>query len=358
MTTTLLQGDAAAVLRGLADRSAQCCVTSPPYYGLRDYHVSGQLGREDTPGRYVDRVVHVCQHIRRVLHPSGTLWLVLGDSYSRGYCGRDHAPPGSGHRPLLPGCRPKELLGIPWLVALALKAEGWLLRSDIVWSKPNCMTESVRDRPTRSHEYVFLLARQEDYYWDWQAVREDAVCPAGVTVRMQNRRADKALDGRWVTTGKRNCRSVWNIPAAPSSRGEHFATFPGELARRCILAGTSEKGCCPACGCPWVRQVGPAPEYAAILASRRGKGGWSAPAPRVDGRVGSKFGSYINSDYVTTGWNPSCSCGLTPVPCIVLDPFMGSGTTGLVAKELRRSFLGIDLNPDYVELARQRIEGT
>ncbi len=336
----LLTGDALGVLRGLAPASVRCCVTSPPYWGLRDYGTEGQIGLEKTPEEYVARLVEVFREVRRVLAADGTLWLNLGDSY--GACGGPGWQGKNGQRAdrrftavrdsialravsrRSERVKPKDLVGIPWLVAFALRADGWYLRSDIIWAKPNPMPESVRDRPTKSHEYLFLLSKSERYYYDAGAIAEP-LAPSSIerlsqpTLQHQlgsdrvpgktngnmkavppRRSGNKARDipsesdgrgipnnhmGRgvpWEDDGSgRNARSVWTIATHPYS-GAHFATFPEELASRCIKAGS---------------------------------------APRDT----------------------------------VLDPFSGSGTTAAVAVGLGRNAIGIELNPKYQELARHRV---
>jgi site-specific DNA-methyltransferase (cytosine-N4-specific) len=218
----VLVGDALEVLATLSDGCARCCVTSPPYWGLRDYDAEGQLGAEDDVGEYVARLSAVFDAVRRVLTPDGTLWLNLGDAYTSG--GRTWRAPdrknngrAMRYRPPTPaGLKPKDLVGVPWRVAFALQERGWYLRADVVWHKPNCQPESVRDRPTRAHEYLFLLAKSQDYYYDCEAVREPRD------------------DGR----GMRNRRSVWSVNTVPCPEA-HFATFPPELIAPCILAGSA-----------------------------------------------------------------------------------------------------------------------
>jgi site-specific DNA-methyltransferase (cytosine-N4-specific) len=256
----ILEGDAAGVLARLPAGSCRCCVTSPPYWGLRDYGMPGQIGAEEEPAEYVRRLVAVFAGVRRALADDGTLWLNVGDSYTsgnRGYRAPDRKNPvrAMGYRAPTPsGLKPKDLVGIPWRLAFALQDDGWYLRSDVVWEKPNGMPESVRDRPTRSHEYLFLLARSERYLYRGERLREE--------------------------NGRRR-RSVWSIATEPFP-GAHFATFPQALVEPCILAG-------------------------------------SDPGDRV------------------------------------LDPFFGSGTVGLVAQRLGRRYLGIEINPGYVALARARL---
>jgi DNA modification methylase len=302
----ILEGDCRQVLATLADESVQTCVTSPPYWGQRDYGVEGQLGLEATPQEYVTKLVDIFAEVRRVLRGDGTLWLNLGDTYISAK-GRSHGTDPKqrarrlGLRPqdvAIPGLKGKDLVGIPWLVAFALRDAGWWLRSDIVWSKPNAIPESVEDRPTRAHEYVFLLSKSRRYYYDAAAVREPSAedtphrrerAGAGaMRGQGQNRpegsgRANRPYRNVAAVGGgeMRNRRSVWTVASQPFD-GAHFATYPPRLIEPCILAG----------------------------------------APR-DG--------------------------------LVLDPFAGAGTTGLVATRLGRRFLGIELNPAYAEMARRRI---
>ncbi len=258
--SAVIEGDAAAVLRLLPAGCCRCCVTSPPYWGLRDYGVAGQIGAEAEPAEYVAALVRVFAEVRRVLAADGTLWLNVGDSYTsgnRGYRAPDRKNPvrAMAYRARTPaGLKPKDLVGIPWRLAFALQDDGWYLRSDIVWEKPNAMPESVRDRPTRSHEYLFLFARAERYLYRGERLREE--------------------------NGRRR-RSVWPIPTEPFA-GAHFATFPPALVLPCILAG-------------------------------------SDPGDRV------------------------------------LDPFFGAGTVGLVAARHGRRYTGIEVNPEYVAMARERL---
>lgn len=310
-TFRLLLGDCVVRLRDLEQESVQMAVSSPPYLGLRDYGVEGQIGLEETPERYVERLVEVFAEVRRVLKPDGTLWLNLGDSYCNtdkwGGGGKNAgkqtvAADGSvpswavrAKRPPIPGVKPKDLMGIPWLVAFALRAEGWWLRSEVIWSKPNAMPEPVQDRPTRAHEHLFLLSKSERYFYDVDAVREpfangiEGATPWGSNDRERNRggRGDDFTAGTgtgWTPSATgRNRRTVWTIPTQPFP-GAHFATFPEELVRPCVLAG-----------------------------SRPGD--------------------------------------------TVLDPFSGSGTTGAVSIALGRSYVGCEINPEYVEMSRQRIGG-
>jgi DNA modification methylase len=248
----LIQADARQI--PLADNSVQCCVTSPPYWGLRDYGVNGQLGLESTLEEYVANMVAVFREVRRVLRDDGTLWLNLGDSYASDTKGSGGTTPkqqtnhGSFYEPrrMDHGLKSKDLVGIPWSLAFALQADGWYLRSDIIWAKPNPMPESVTDRPTKSHEYIFLLTKSARYFFDQEAVREvGSGLNGGVFSRAyaeaQPSHGAMRLDRPHVNG--RNLRSVWTIPTQPYPE-VHFATFPEELAKRCILAGTSAWGAC------------------------------------------------------------------------------------------------------------------
>ncbi|WP_445386426.1 DNA-methyltransferase [Robiginitalea sp. IMCC44478] len=218
----LFIGDVREVLSDIEDDTFQCCITSPPYWGLRDYGVSNQIGAEDDINDYIDTLVSVFREVRRTLKKDGTLWLNIGDSYTSGnrkWRDSDIKNPARAmsYRPPTPkGLKPKDLIGVPWLLALALQKDGWYLRSDIIWNKPNCQPESVKDRPTRSHEYVFLLSKSKKYYYNSEAIKEPGI------------------NGK-----KKNRRTVWNINTEPF-KGAHFAVFPPELVKLCLLAGSME----------------------------------------------------------------------------------------------------------------------
>ncbi len=319
----IYQGDALKTLTALPEEMAQCVVTSPPYFGLRDYGVAEQIGLEKTPNDYVAKMTRVFREVRRVLRKDGTLWLNLGDSHANPSQAGGGDPTignrnlGGSKQPHLgvpAGLKPKDLVGIPWRTVLALQADGWTLRSDIIWSKPNPMPESVTDRPTRAHEYIFLLSKSSRYFYDAEAIKEPATYAGpngcgtiktpygqGFTRRTrveEKERQDKqrghgrrhaGFNERWDLMTKseqcslsRNKRSVWQIATQPFPEA-HFATFPEDIPTLCIKAG-----------------------------SRQGD--------------------------------------------VVLDPFMGSGTVGVVAKRLKRNFVGIELNPAYVAMARKRID--
>lgn len=264
--SAVLEGNALAVLRSLPSDSVRCAITSPPYWGLRDYGIQGQIGLEPSLSQFLDQLTLVFSELRRVLANDGTLWLNIGDGYTsgnRGYRASDKKNPARAMatRPPTPdGLKPKDLIGVPWRLAFALQEDGWFLRSDVVWNKPNAMPESVKDRPVRSHEYLFMLTKSEHYFYDHEAVKEET--------------GDEGL--------RRSRRSVWSVNTKPFL-GAHFATFPAELIRPCVLAS-------------------------------------------------SKPGDFV------------------------LDPFFGSGTVGLVSQEEGRRYLGIELNPEYVRLANDRLQ--
>lgn len=259
--SVIFEGDALTVLGRLPGRSVQCIVTSPPYWGLRDYNIPDQIGLEETMPQFINRLVGVFAEAKRVLADDGILWVNIGDGYTsgnRGWRAPDKKNPARAMevRPETPeGLKPKDLHGIPWRLAFALQNDGWYLRADIIWHKPNAMPESVKDRPTRAHEYLFMLTKSEKYFYDREAVLEE---------------------------NGRNRRSVWNINTQPFP-GAHFATFPTTLVEPCILASTR------------------------------------------------------SGDFV-------------------LDPFFGSGTVGVVAQQLNRRYVGIELHPGYVELAANRLK--
>ena len=381
MKHTILNGDVIDCLRSLPDACVQCVVTSPPYWGLRDYGVEGQIGLEPTPEDYVEKMVEVFREVRRVLRDDGTLWLNLGDSYNgSGGAGGDYAPGGlKAGQPKYPGRRisalkPKDLVGIPWRVAFALQEDGWYLRSDIIWSKPNPMPESVTDRPTKSHEYVFLLAKQARYFYDADAVREAHKEPnrgngerdrvnyntGGIIGRGRVGEYEEGV--RLYNPTGRNRRTVWEIATQPMPDA-HFATFPEALVRPCIMAGTSARGACPECGAPWrrvverVRYHGLAPVTGGKTANLAETHRWN----RLDRRRKAALAAGVDPHNLfrhgtTLGWQPSCTCGREEtVPCVVLDPFGGSGTVAKVARDLGRSSISCELNPEYVEIAKKRL---
>lgn len=370
---SLLIGDCRTRLADIPDNSIHCCITSPPYWGLRDYGHGEQIGLETTPEAYVEQMVAVFREVRRVLRDDGVLWLNLGDSYAATtkQTGRND----NGQRAAAPAtwnCRyeyertkirtggslkPKDLVGIPWRVAFALQADGWWLRQDIIWSKPNPMPESITDRCTKSHEYVFLLAKSATYFYDAEAVKEKAeggrasARQFGASNQQGTMRKD---EGRmFVDSGTRNRRSVWHIATRPYS-GAHFATFPPALITPCVLAGTSAKGCCSKCGAPWDRVV-ERESYSDRPDSR--PIGTRGNQPSLCASIGQPQQGGRYSATQTTGWQPACDCNADITPCIILDPFNGSGTTGIVSRDHGRRYIGCELNPEYAELTKRRWAG-
>ena len=323
---TIINGNSLEVLKSLPDNSIDCCVTSPPYYALRDYGCDGQIGLEETPEKYIERLCEVFSEVRRVLTPEGTLWLNIGDSYNGNKVGnievvknKKVSESNDFHKKLCGGAKPKDLIGIPWMLAFALRSQGWYLRQDIIWHKPNPMPESVTDRCTKSHEYIFLMSKSQKYYFDYEAIQEPCADQSRTNYACGNRtnginkdRNDNDFGERsknWKPRTKncqydgqkpnsfhlsrengepdkeyyvRNKRDVWSVNVKPCSEA-HFATYPFELIKPCILAGCPENG-------------------------------------------------------------------------IVLDPFMGSGTTAIVARSLNRNYLGVELNPEYIKIAHKRLE--
>lgn len=308
-TDRILCGDALEMLRTLPDNSVHCCVTSPPYYALRDYGVDGQIGREDTPAQYVARLTDVFSEVRRVLRPSGTLWLNIADTYAgKGNQGDSVDPKYPNGRTgqtvainrRVEGCKAKDMIGIPWMLAFALRDSGWYLRSDIIWMKANPMPESCKDRPSRCYEHVFLLTKSRSYYYDAAAIAEPVAesTPMRMRRKFGKNKYSAGIPGQahqhlndYRPNGYaeedipllRNKRDVWQINSVPY-KGAHFAAYPPKLVETCLLAGCPQDG-------------------------------------------------------------------------IVLDPFLGSGTTAAVAKQMGRHYIGIELNPDYCELAKHRIGG-
>ncbi len=361
----ILIGDVREKLAELPDESVHCVVTSPPYFGLRDYGVAGQIGLEPTPAEFVAVMVEVFREVRRVLRKDGTLWLNLGDSYNANQgAGFDTNQDGGARKKAAAsaktnsgGLPAKNLLGIPWRVAFALQADGWYLRQDIIWSKPNPMPESVTDRCTKAHEYLFLLSKSARYHYDAEAIKEPASenthsRGSGIGIKnasieastgvLHNADYARAING---PTEDRNRRSVWTV-ATHAFSAAHFATFPPDLIEPCIKAGCP-KDCCAKCGAPVVRQVEKSVEWPE---RRNGKG---ENKDRADGGMACNAERTVT----TTGWSPSCTCDAGLARGTVLDPFGGAGTTGLVADRLQRDAILIELNPEYAAIAKERIHG-
>lgn len=484
MKNIILHGHVIDKLKEIPDSTVQCVVTSPPYWGLRDYgtatweggdekcdhkqktarndggrvntnnfhgsskadsdkgsinyvgscpkcgakRIDQQIGIEKTPEEYVENLVKVFREVRRVLRNDGTLWLVLGDSYngSGGGAGGDYnkgglkegQPKYKGRN--VPTLKPKDLVGIPWMVAFALRADGWWLRSDIIWNKKNPMPESVTDRPTKSHEYIFLLTKSAKYYYDADAIKEPQV---EYERQRRLREKDQGLDSvyKLVSEGKTgqvkqsdsgaiknvkrrhelaeigmtNKKSVWTINTKPYP-GAHFAVFPDELIIPCVKAGTSERGNCTECGASWERIV----ERTNHVNKRE-----TAHVPN-NSPTKTDSTQWQRTTKTTNKWRPTCKCYGLPlikdmptmpaqkneepiedynkrlvehgvavsewqkewallkpqyekqkvVSAIVLDPFFGSGTTGEVAQRLMRNWIGIELNEEYIKLANKRFD--
>lgn len=393
----LIEADVLAGLGQIEAGSVQCVVTSPPYWGLRDYGIPPTswpevnysplpgmskitipkmvccLGLEATPEAFIGHCVHVFDEVRRVLRPDGTLWLNMGDSYTSG---KSKSIPEDGwvdgesdlgwsnnqSRKPPPGLKPKDLVGMPWRLALALQAAGWRLRSDIVWSKPNPMPESCRDRPTKAHEYIFLMTKSARYHYDQEAVKEAVtgnahsrgdglhpkLAPAGSGIKSNE--SWSAATNKLVSS--RNLRTVWKFPTQ-AYPGAHFATFPEALPERCIKAGTSPKACA-VCGAPWRRLV----DRTRSFESGSGKSG-NLPSgkngPNLQGggeTLDIRRGPVVHTK--TTGWAPTCDHDAPGGLSVVLDPFAGSGTTLAVAARLGRASIGIEISPEYARLARKR----
>jgi DNA modification methylase len=373
--TAILHGDAGSALRTLPPNSVDCVVTSPPYWGLRDYGLPrvvwdgeagcdhewtdtgnctnccawrGQLGLEPSLELYVRHMVEVFREVRRVLKTQGTMWVNLGDCYnaatnaprvaSANRVGYWQAGGSMGDcRVKASGLKAKDLVGMPWRVALALQADGWYLRSDVIWAKPNPVPEGVRDRPVRAHEYLFLFSKEPRYFYDTEAVRE---LTEGATSKETRARDTTVRRGHAQ-------RSVWSIPTQRYHQA-HFATFPERLVEPCVLAATSAAGCCPVCGAAWQRHV--CVRYA-------NPGNRISNGPRSSERRSESPGFARRLLRLVEGeaWQPGCSCGRPRVPATVLDPFAGSGTTLAVARRLGRRAIGIELSADYVNLARDRV---
>ena len=424
MQSRILHGDCREVLRDLPAESVHCVVTSPPYWGLRSYGGDeGMIGLEPTFEEHLEKLVAVFREVRRVLRDDGTLWLNYGDAYAS-------TPPGNkkgmsaastlhganskqyqqtmdsalgSRKDTIKGSRlkPKDLMMMPARVAMALQADGWWLRSEIIWHKPNPMPESVTDRPTNAHEKLFLLTKEARYFYDAEAVRTPMV---EATVerdkygydhsatawgsspghhgnnptekrRGQYSKAYEGVDGKdFSDTGAQdarstkarivegvrngtitgaNLRNVWTIPTH-SYKGAHFATFPPKLVEPCIKAGTSERGVCGECGAPWVRRVSTSGgsigeswhDHADDLGTGQHSGGVNLETDRGKGVYRRE----------TTGWAPTCEHKAATVPATVLDPFAGSGTVGQVALSLGRSFLGVEINAEYVAMGTRRTD--
>lgn len=446
---TLLHGDAQQVVATLPAASVHCCVTSPPYWGQRSYAVDAamktyEIGQETGITEYIANLVAVLREVRRVLREDGTLWLNLGDAYAHddkwgGTTGGKHrrdlhgTPVGRGKTRA--GLKSKNLCGLPWRVAWALQEDGadnsqharemqgliqaitasyasreawpdriraaverlererdaaqsggWYLRSDVIWAKPNARPESVLDRPTLTHEHIFLLTKSAQYFYDYEAVKE----PARASQSTRNLRSVWEARDEWraaqcvnaddaghcdpecsVCAGQgwvwtRFLRdtpggSVWYVSTRPY-RGAHFATMPPALVKLCVQAGTSARGVCPHCGAQWERVVERVagksrhcPKTDALYqAQQAGRG---QEQVKRTGTIGMSGGGRVDGYTVTRGWQPACDCPAhETIPATILDPFNGAGTTGVVARRYGQNYIGIDLSTEYLELSRARLQ--
>jgi DNA modification methylase len=364
MGIKILKGDCLETLKSLDEQSINTCVTSPPYWGLRDYGVDGQLGLEDSPDKFVENLVEVFREVKRVLRDDGTVWLNLGDSYAR--TGGDSSKkgrhwdnrennPNTGHNRYAKdiGLKQKDLVGIPWRVAFALQADGWYLRQDIIWHKPNPMPESVRDRCTKAHEYIFLLSKNPKYYYDNEAIKEDAKSAGKKSDGFKGRQGGAEYHATSGGIGseekiynKKNKRSVWTITTKPY-KAAHFATFPTELIEPCVLAGCPEEICVD-CGKPYKR-VMQKPKQLEIERNKR--------SGLDDRKVGGVLDKYNRENPpIDLGLQKQCDCETNETKGgTVLDPFGGSGTTGLVASKHNRNAVLCELNEGYIDIAEKRL---
>jgi DNA modification methylase len=422
--------DCLETLKKMPDEFIDCCITSPPYWGLRDYgtgtweggdsdcnhfrdtkagkntitghkknpfvgdaiykevcnkcgalRIDKQVGLEKTPEEYTEKMVEIFREVRRALKKDGTLWLNLGDSYVGGgrgglnQCGggsfeasryakgqRIGLPTGT-----IPGLKKKDLVGIPWRVAFALQADGWYLRSDIIWSKPNPMPESVTDRPTKAHEYIFLMTKNDKYYYDLDAIREKHVTLNQTPRSTRKTGAESCFKRQDIgreffgNPAGRNKRTVWTVTTKPFP-GAHFATFPEDLIEPCILAGTSEKGNCNKCGVPWIRVL----EKEKIERNESYKGKMEEMDENYGHKriqkgvvAGREAGLPHDSPFPlskTIGWQAQCNCDVESEPAIVYDPFMGAGTVAKVSLRAGRKFIGSEINGEYIKIADKRLK--
>ena len=373
-------GDCREIMKRWIDEGVkiQTCITSPPYYGLRDYGVDGQVGLEKSVDDYVNNMVEVFNHVKELLTDDGTLWLNLGDTYSdtrwSSGGGQIMNKNKDEHRSLQheknTGLPSKNLIGIPWKVAFALQADGWILRQDIIWQKPNPMPESVRDRCTKSHEYIFLLSKSPQYYFDHVAIKEPSVNPESYKGRRKRssmtEQSEIIMDKFGATRsgfknieeGKtyptRNKRDVWKVNVKPY-KGAHFATYPTALIEPCILAGTSEKGHCPVCNARWKRmEIDTGERHDVEIYTGKAVKDYEHAKAQNPSDTKRRVLESMSKIYKYE-WIPTCECKLEPVPDIVFDPFMGSGTTAQVALQHGRQYLGCELNKEYEKLQQERI---
>ena len=378
MATRIMVGNAMERLLELPDESVQCCITSPPYWGLRAYTGGlGMIGMEATFEEHLATLVSVFREVRRVLRKEGTLWLNYGDAYyggGRGEHDRGATKQGTSLGSSVPkgrpvrGLKPKDLMFMPARVAMALQADGWWVRSEIIWVKPNPMPESVTDRPTGAHEKLFLLSKSPRYFYDEVAVKTPKMLSSLIRDKNPTPRGNRQQEGAtppnrppdWGLNNQSdslaNLRNVWII-TPKGFKEAHFATFPPELVEPCIKAGTSHNGCCVKCGSPRARIT------RSHLVPRPGAEKTSVVNDRDLGADKNSQGHNRQKDghkpgYVrkyTMGWRASCACYADTKPCVVLDPFGGAGTTGMVATRLNRDSILVEISPEYAEMSRRRI---
>lgn len=413
---TIALGEALKLLKKMPSEIVNCTVTSPPYFRLRDYGVEGQIGMEETPEKFIRKLVRIFNEVYRVTTKDGTLWLNIGDSYNNNSIGNRNELYSNGRkkksqigkrtdtykRGILKSLKQKDLISIPWMLAFALRKSGWYLRQDIIWHKPNPMPESVTDRCSKAHEYVFLFSKSKKYFFDNYAIQEVATgfdnrkdiftkgsqkysngyFPSDVKNQsvalkrhlwwrfknlqengqqnhsMHERRAEGQADEVYPF---RNKRSVWTVPTQAFSEA-HFATFPERLAWLCISAGSSEQGCCSKCHKQYTRVLKPTEEYAKIL----GKG-YFAHANDAEAGMQQMRGNGVSeklksagsncAQYESVGWKAGCKCkDAEIIPAVIFDPFAGAGTAPLVGRKLQRNFYAIELKPAYKKLSDDRLK--
>lgn len=448
----VLNGDCLTVLPTLPEKCAHCVITSPPYFGLRsysgikptswpemEYKILGftvkvpamecELGHERDPKEFIGHLLQIFREVRRVLRDDGTAWVNMGDSYQGSWANYAGGNRGAGKQRLIKAgseaqnpawegmteyrpassykheyLKPKDMIMVPAMMAMALREDGWYLRSDIIWYKPNPMPESVQDRPTKAHEYIFLLSKSEKYYYDAEAIKTEPKYP-GVIKYAWGRAIDGSLDDNRKGTGEQrrkevakkqwefnsgkprpgvdnrggnqgtkstnghvskqemmamgaNKRTVWEIPTH-SFPEAHFATFPEDLVVDPIKAGTSEKGCCSACGTPYRRvfdkELVPGPKAAKTLVVDERDQKADNQSQGSNRQKDGHMPGWINQT-ITTGWEAQCDCKAGIVPCVVLEPFSGAGTTSIVAAKLNRDFIAIELSKEYIGISDKRMQ--
>lgn len=365
-TVTIFNGDALNTLKTLPPNYFQCCVTSPPYYGLRDYQTGStlEIGREPTLFEYIDNLVLVFREVWRVMRDDGICFINLGDSYANSGGGigsgiqLGNVGSGTVKNRRTPGFKHKDLLMVPARVAIALQDDGWYIRKDIIWNKLNPMPESATDRPTSSHEHVIMATKHYDYFYDAGAVEEPATYGSDLGILRTkkfdpvSKSAQKAsveqrgnIDSRnGNPEGMRNLRDVWTF-ATETSTDEHFAVMPQRMAELCIKAGSSEKGCCRVCRAPWELKK-------EIVGNSRG-----ANQTIIPDRLDLNTMQMERNVYSYGDWAPTCKCpDFEPTPCAILDPFGGISTTGLVAAKLGRHATVIELGTQYIEIMKTRLK--